>query len=235
MNSKAWQWVDAKSLEPELAPGFDQGLWLKEEAHLDNRELLPALLDYVEEHANGSVCFAQDKTSEAERHKAKPSEELWIDCRGYEAADSLPELRAVRGEAALVHAPDVDLKRPIRMMHPRYAVYIVPRAQHMYYIGATSIESASPSPVTVRSILELLSAAYSVHKGFGEATIQHLLHGLRPALPHNRPEILVRPGHYQINGLYRHGFLLAPAIAQQVRWLLEDRSSLLKAQLFRFS
>jgi glycine oxidase len=37
---------------------------------------------------------------------------------------------------------------------------------------------------------------------------------LRPALPDNEPLLQVEPGRVRINGLFRHGWLLAPALVQ---------------------
>ena len=54
-------------------------------------------------------------------------------------------------------------------------------------IGATEIESEDLSPASVRSTLELLSAAYAVHPGFAEARILELSVQCRPALPDNLP------------------------------------------------
>ena len=66
-----------------------------------------------------------------------------------------------------LHAPEVSLRRPVRLMHPRYPLYIAPKPDHVFVIGATEIESEDTSPASVRSTLELLSAAYSLHSGFG--------------------------------------------------------------------
>jgi glycine oxidase len=67
----------------------------------------------------------------------------------------------------------------------------------------------------VRSALELLSAAYTVHPAFAEARIIEFGSGLRPAFPDNLPRISVgRNERIEVNGLYRHGFLLAPALAE---------------------
>ncbi|MCX6127484.1 MAG: FAD-dependent oxidoreductase [Proteobacteria bacterium] len=148
--------------------------------------------------------------------------DLVIDCRGIGAQKALPDLRGVRGEAFIVHAPAVKFTRPVRLMHPRYGIYIVPRAQQKYYIGATMIESNSDAPITVRSALELLSAAYSVHRGFGEATILNSYSGLRPALPHNEPRFFCQPGKISINGLFRHGFLIAPSLARRLSLYIQE-------------
>jgi glycine oxidase len=88
-------------------------------------------------------------------------------------------------------------------------------------IGATEIESDDMSPASVRSTLELLSAAYAVHSGFAEARILEIATQCRPTLPDNLPAVRQpRPGVMQINGLYRHGFMIAPAILDVAMELL---------------
>lgn len=163
--------------------------------------------------------------------------DLVIDCRGIGACSSqladktraqksinsvtnqspLSELRAVRGELFQLFAPEVNISRPIRLMHPRYQLYIAPKGRGYYVVGATEIESEDMSPMTVRSAMELLSAAYSVHSGFAEANIrQHVSH-CRPAFNNNEPKIIEQERLLQVNGLYRHGFLIAPVIVEQVK------------------
>ena len=141
-----------------------------------------------------------------------------IDCRGLGAQDQTPQnkkLRGVRGEVIRVHAPRVNISRPVRLMHPRYPLYIAPKANHHFVIGATQIESSDQRNPTVRSALELLSSCFSVHKGFAEAEILEIKAGLRPALPNNEPKIWVHNQTLNVNGLYRHGYLLAPALVEQ--------------------
>jgi len=73
----------------------------------------------------------------------------------------------------------------------------------------------------VRSTLELLSAAYAVHSGFAEARIVEIATQCRPTLPNNLPAIRQpRPRVLQINGLYRHGFMIAPALLDAAMELL---------------
>lgn len=231
----AYRTVEPVSLESELSSQFNSGFYLENEAQLDNRQLLDVLTFDLEQ---SGVSFQYGAGIEAiEAFSLRTAEgsrrfDLICDCRGIGAVADLPDLRGVRGEAFLVHAPEVSLRRPIRLMHPRYAVYIVPRAASLYYIGATSIESASAAGVTVRSSLELLSAAYSLHAGFAEATIVESLHGVRPAFPDHKPRIELSPGLIRLNGLYRHGFLLSPLIAEQLALFLSDRE--IEPQLFHF-
>src|SRR5258707_168640 len=89
----------------------------------------------------------------------------------------------------------------------------VPPGNVRFMLGATSIE-AEDSGVSVRSALELLGAAYAVHPAFAEARIVEFGSGLRPAFPDNLPRIAIDQDKIAVNGLYRHGFLLAPALAE---------------------
>ena len=140
----------------------------------------------------------------------------WVfDARGLGANQQIKNLRGVRGEVIWLDAPEVNITRPTRMLHPRYKIYIVPRANNRYVIGATEIESEDRSEVSVRSSLELLSAVYSVHTGFAEARIVRMLTNCRPTLKDNLPNIEQGEKLTRINGLYRHGYLLAPAIVEK--------------------
>jgi glycine oxidase len=143
------------------------------------------------------------------------AEGLVIDCRGLAARDAFPELRGVKGEMAIIETDEVTLTRPVRLVHPRWPLYIIPRGDGRFMIGATAIESEDRG-ITLRSALELLSAAYAVHPAFGEARILELGANLRPALPDNLPRIAISADRrvIAVNGLFRHGFLLAPALAE---------------------
>ena len=220
-------------LEPELANKFQQGVFLPDEAQLDNRQLLQALaaelkqLENVNWRDNSEVFSIAPHSIEL----ATDTEQfdLVVDCRGTGAkgqyAGQLSNLRAVRGELIHLHAPEVKLTRSIRLTHPRYQIYIAPKANDRYIIGATEIESDSLAPVTVRSSLELLSAAYSVHSGFAEANIIEQISQCRPAFSDNQPRINHQPGLVQVNGLFRHGFMLAPVILEHALAMINQDSS----------
>jgi glycine oxidase len=140
--------------------------------------------------------------------------DLVIDCRGLAAKDDLPNLRGVRGERIVVKSREIALSRPIRLLHPRFPLYVVPWGNGVYLIGATEIESEETGPITLRSALDLLSAAYALDPAFAEAEIVLQGAGARPAFPDNRPRIILRGRYIYVNGLYRHGFLLAPVLAE---------------------
>jgi len=143
-----------------------------------------------------------------------------IDCRGLAARDTQEDLRGVKGEMILIETDEVELSRPVRLIHPRWPLYVIPREDHLFMLGATSIE-AEDTGVSVRSALELLGAAYAVHPAFAEARIVEFGSGLRPAFPDNLPRISIEKENIAVNGLYRHGFLLAPALAELVLGYVE--------------
>jgi glycine oxidase len=62
----------------------------------------------------------------------------------------------------------------------------------------------------------LLAAAHSIIPELAEARVIHSETNLRPALPDNLPRVEQGPGLVRINGLFRHGWLIAPALVEQV-------------------
>jgi glycine oxidase len=196
------------ALEPDVAGRFRAGLLFPEEAHLCPRCAMRALARRLEGmgarlhlgHIGPDVPQGFDAI---------------IDCRGFAARDALPALRGVRGEMLLLRTPEITLSRPVRLLHPRMPVYVVPRCDGLYMVGATMIESAAPGPITARSAMELLGAAYALHPAFGEAELVETAAGIRPAFPDNLPRVVREGRRIFVNGLYRHGFLLAPAMARQ--------------------
>ncbi len=100
----------------------------------------------------------------AERHRATSSSTAAVSL----PRTICPDLRSVRGERLLIRTHDIKLSRPIRLLHPRQSIYIVPWDGGRFLLGATEIESSDAGPVTVRSMLELLGAAYALHPAFAE-------------------------------------------------------------------
>jgi glycine oxidase len=205
------------ALEPELAGRFAQGLFFADEGHLDPRAALRALCERLSE-LGARLRFGVDAAS------APLAGRTVIDCTGLAARAHLPQLRGVKGEMLLLHTDEVTLTRPVRVLHPRLPVYVVPREHGRFMVGATMIESDEATRISARSMLELLSAAYALHPAFGEAQIIEIGTGVRAAFPDNLPRLQRVGNTLHINGLYRHGFLLAPALARRAaQVLLEGR------------
>jgi glycine oxidase len=204
--------AELQALESALDDRFAGALYYAEEAHLAPESALRFLLD---------SCLAQGVALRLGDGNRPESHDLVIDCRGLGAKDDLPTLRGVRGERIVVRSRDVALTRPLRLLHPRFPLYVVPWGDGLYMIGATVIENEEVGAITVRSALDLLSAAYAVDSAFAEAEIVRQGAGARPAFPDNRPRIIVVQRYIYVNGLYRHGFLLAPIMAELVADYIE--------------
>ncbi len=192
-------------LEPSLEGRFRDGLFYADEGHVEPRRILPELHARLVA-AGGTLKFNSDVSPDG-------LDGIAIDCRGLAARDAQPDLRGVKGEMIIVESDEIELSRPVRLIHPRWPLYVIPRGGNRFMLGATSIETEN-NGVSVRSALELLSAAYAVHPAFAEARIVEFGSGLRPAFPDNLPRIAVNNQKIAVNGLYRHGFLLAPALAE---------------------
>ena len=204
------------TLEPAVGPRFPQALLMPGDAQIDNRELLQGVAEALEDshvdcHWGSFVC-----------DEALPEAHTIVDCRGMGGREGWPQLRGVRGEIARLYAPEIELGHMLRLLHPRYAVYVAPRAEGRLVVGATSIDSDDRSEVSVRGALELLSSAYSMLPALAEARILEFATQVRPALPDNRPALRYDRERriLSINGLYRHGFLLSPAVVEEVLTLL---------------
>jgi glycine oxidase len=192
-------------LEPALEGRFRDGLFYAGEGHVEPRRVLPELHARFTA-AGGAIEFNSQATPD-------DLDGIVIDCRGLAARDAQASLRGVKGEMILIETSEVELSRPVRLIHPRWPLYVIPRGHNRFMLGATTIE-AEDTGVSVRSALELLGAAYAVHPAFAEARIVEFGSGLRPAFPDNLPRIAINNEKIAVNGLYRHGFLLAPALAE---------------------
>jgi glycine oxidase len=200
-------------LEPSLGGRFQAGLFFADEAHFDAMAALGYLL---EDAKRAGVAFScGEKWLDA-------CEGLTIDCRGFSARDDLKDLRGVRGERLVVRSTEVALRRPVRLLHPRQPIYVVPQGDGRFVVGATVVEREDDGPMTVRSALELLGSAYALHPAFAEAEVLDMGAGVRPAFPDNVPRIeIADEGRLiRVNGAYRHGFLLAPVLAAAVEHFL---------------
>lgn len=205
-------------LEPDLSQ-HSKAFFIPQEGQVDAQRFMKASSDYLLAHPK-VIWKEESKVKDVSNGCISVEDEVnsfdWVfDARGLGAQEDMDNLRGVRGEVFWLDAPEVNITRPTRMLHPRYKIYIVPRPNNRYVIGATEIESEDKSPMSVRSSLELLSAVYSMHSGFAEARIVNMLTNCRPTLRDNLPKVEHGIKMTRINGLYRHGYLLAPAVVEE--------------------
>jgi glycine oxidase len=208
--TRGHRWVGEEEIgeiEPDLKGRFGTGLFFSEEAHLDPRHALRGL--YQAARQLGVSFRFEEEAGDAGGYASV------IDCRGPQAIGEIEGLRGVRGEMLYLETSDVTLSRPVRLLHPRHPLYIVPRGNGRFMLGATMIEAEDDGPITARSMMELLNTAYALHPAFAEARIVETGTGIRPAFPDNVPRLIETSEGLAVAGMHRHGFLLAPALARE--------------------
>jgi len=212
------RYTPVKDIEPALADRFAQGVFIESEAHLHPAKVLPLMCEMLK--TQGAVFL----TEAANPEDLSPRYDVVLDCRGLGSRQE-NTLRGVKGEIVIVRNPAITFSRPVRIMHPRYPLFVVPRREdHIFLIGATQIESEG-AHVSLRSAMELMSALYALHPSFGEAEIVDIQAGVRPTYPDNLPRITRNGNIIACNGLFRHGFLLSPVMAACVADDLAGRNN----------
>lgn len=199
-------------VEPSLGDRFTAGTLLRDEAHINPQIAMRAIIEALKDKIETYKVALEPEDIEAD---------FILDCRGMAAND--PGLRGVKGEIVLVENKEFTLTRPVRLMHPRYPLYIVPRPNHVFMIGATIIESDDSGHASLRSTMELMSALYSLSPSFGEAKLLDVLSGVRPSYADNLPRVKVNDNVISINGTFRHGYLLAPIMAEAVKEFINGK------------
>ncbi len=221
--SDDWEWVEGERLaeiEPMVAGRFNRGLYIPGEANLHPLVVMDILAKKLKDMGANIV------QKEADPKELEDEFDWVIDCRGWvNGVDD--ELRGVKGEIILLENKEFKISRPVRMMHPRYPLYIIPRPNNVFAVGASSIENADEDDglVFLRSAMELMSAAYSLHPSFGDAKVLDMSSAIRPSYMDNLPRINIKDdeklekgqrGYIRCNGTSRHGYLLSPVMAKCV-------------------
>ena len=206
-------------LEPLLGGEFAEAIYLPGEGQVDNREVLAALALALEQA--GVVCHWNTRVAA----DAMPKAGMVADCRGMGAREAMAGLRGIRGEILRLYAPGVELGHMVRLIGGLQAIYVVPRADGRLVLGATAYESEDRSPASVSGVMRLLTAALSVLPGLADSRILEFATQVRPTFADRHPVIQWEPDGrvLRINGLYRHGFLLSPAMVEAALAMLLSR------------
>jgi glycine oxidase len=204
---------------PGIASSLQDGYWIRDEGHINTQEFYKAsTATFINHEVTWREFTRVEQLAEYQITAAGKTHyfDLVFDCRGLGAKSDWPQLRGIRGELLCLNAPEVHFNCPVRIMHPRYPIYISPRKNNCFIVGATTIESEDTGPISAQSMLELLSACYTVHPGFAEARITQSMTQCRPTLIDNQPRLIASDGLIRINGLYRHGYMIGPALIEEV-------------------
>ena len=125
-------------------------------------------------------------------------------------------VRPVKGQTVRLRDPAGPglLRRVVRSEE----MYLVPRGDGRYVLGATVEERGFDTAVTAGAVHDLLREAAELVPGVHELEVEEVLAGLRPGTPDNAP--ILGPGAVEglhwATGHYRHGILQAPMTGEAV-------------------
>lgn len=202
---------------------FETALYLKHEANICNAEFISASSRAIRQHAS----IVDHWPLKGNGQELKSQYDWVVDCRGAGAvtaqsyADNQQHpLQALRGEVIRVRAPKVEISHPVRVIQQRLNVFIAPKPNKVYVVGATEFNKHSSRSVTVRSSLDLLTTLYALHPGFADAEIIEATVGQRAIYKNQQPSISQHENIISVNGLSRRGWLVGPAMAEQIVGLM---------------
>jgi glycine oxidase len=201
--------------ETELAGRFPTALFFPGDQQLDRRQLMDALgkalADFAIPWRRGeSVLEVTPHTVTDSRGSTRYD---WvIDTRDAASPHGISALKPLRAESMVLFAPDVHLTHPVRLMHPRQRMFIECLQPSLYRVGSVITGHDRLPSISARSMLELLSAAHTVHAGFSGAHLRETHVDVSFAGDHDLPSILPRHGLLSIRGVGRHDVLIAPAL-----------------------
>ena len=217
--------------EPALASRQVGALWAKDDHRVEPRKLMNAIKKIVMEKGGDFYNYQDLQFLNEGNHilGCHISDELVIQGRQYIIAEGawsmefdkeLP-LRPVKGQYIIAKGLSELLSCTIRTPD----VYIVPRANGLYYIGATMEEEGFAQHKTAGAALDLLYHTWQVFRGVYEMEIVEHGVGFRPALLDNQPlyDKTSFDNAFICTGQYRHGVLIAPSGAQLMVDILEGK------------
>ncbi len=228
--SQALTDAEIAKLEPGVVPR--PNAYFLPENWVDPRLLCSALLQAFK-HRGGDVASGSPVKSisefEVQTEQTIYRADVIVNCTGAWAGQLMPGIptRPVKGQILCV-VPIADppahshvLRHVIRATD----VYLVPRSDGRIIIGSTLEESGFDKQVNSDVIHQLRSAAETIVPEVKGMRIHDVWAGLRPGSPDGRPLLgKLTQNHYIAAGHYRDGILLAPATAEAMAALIEDKT-----------
>ncbi|GII53861.1 glycine oxidase ThiO [Planotetraspora thailandica] len=227
-----------RSLEPMLSPAVRGGLLARDDAWVNPRLLVRALLAalakaggaLVDERAEGLAADGDRVTGVRLASGEVVEAGAVVVAAGSWSPALVPGLpvRPVKGQILRLRGPEGFLTRCVRGLVHGAAAYLVPRGDGEITLGATMEEMGFDGRVTAGAVYELLRDARELVPGVTELELAETTVGFRPGTPDNLPLVgpLGPPGLLAATGHYRGGVLLAPITAETVAGLLTGDAGL---------
>ncbi len=230
---------EARAKEPFLAPNLSAAVWSPSDHDVDNRALVEALADALEQrggsiHEETPVAAVEPdprtpalRTADGERVEA---DRVVVAAGAWSSQlDGLngaaPPIRPVKGQiVGLEMQVPFDLQHVVRGPE----AYVVPKADGRVMVGATAEEQGYDEAVTGEGLFRNLEGGWEVVPGILDLDVQCTCTGFRPASRDHAPVLgpSAAPGIVMATGHYRHGILLTPVTAEEIaRCILDDTVS----------
>ncbi len=222
----------ARRLEPALAPTLRAALEVRGDHSVDPRRVvagLRALLGDAVRAGERVVRVAAGEVSLASGEVVR-ARKVVLAAGAWSGELAAVPVRPLKGQVVRLRDPAGPglLSRTLRFSQ----VYLVPRADGRYVLGATMEERGYETTVTAGGVYELLRDAAELVPGVFELEIEETLAGLRPVTPDTLPLIGERDGVLLACGHGRDGVLLSALTADLVADLLTgERSAEARPQL----
>ncbi len=247
----------AREMEKGLGYAAAAVAWLPDEATVDPRSLMSALLSAIRRRnieirpgcdvtsllcekgrctgvvAGGERILAKTVVVAAGCYSATITNE---NTTGGNWLARYAPTHPVRGQMVALRTSGISLRRVSRSERG----YLVPRPDGRIIAGSTLEDAGFENRVTPAGMRKILDAALELAPGLADAEISETWSGLRPGTPDQLPilgptdieGLLIATGHY------RNGILLAPATAKLLRECIVNGKIASNAQAFspmRFS
>ena len=228
----------ARKAEPALGPAVRAAAWLPEEATLDPRMLMDALLAAVQNRGieilvdspvssvivDGNHCTGVVACG---RNISAKCIVIAAGCfsGGIDWLGRYAPTRPIRGQLLAFESKSVGLARTLRSNK----AYLVPRPNGRIIAGSTLEDAGFEKHVTPAGVRKILDGVLELAPALANAQLVDAWAGLRPGTPDHLP--ILGPtdirGLYMATGHYRNGILLAPATANLLsRWILGGKPEL---------
>ena len=231
-----------RELEPALAAGVGEALWLPFVSQVRNPRLVKALRGAlatlevpVREHcevtgwqrdpAGERVTAVVTRTGEIPVQTLVVAGGAWTGRLLAATGWSLP-IEPVRGQMLLLRTDPGSLRHMVLSA----GHYLIPRRDGRILVGSTLEHTGFDKTTTPQAEADLLRFATELVPALARAPVEHHWAGLRPGSPHGIPAIGRHPSLSNLfinTGHFRNGVVMAPASARLLADLLLGREPIL--------
>lgn len=224
----------ARTLEPKLNPAAQAVVLGENEARVDTRALVAAVLAAAQKRgveiragaAVTAVVIEQGRVRGVKTQKEEIAAARVVVAAGcwsgaLAGLARYAPTRPVRGQMVALRSEHVALRHVLRS----HSGYIVPRADGRLICGSTAEpEAGFEKRVTPDGQQQILAAVTELIPALADAHVLETWSGLRPDAPDHLPSLgrTDIAGLFMATGHYRNGILLAPITARLLReWIVD--------------